>query len=395
MVPLVYQIHAKVFSEKESERLPEHKLWDHAIDLKPDAPKTMRTKIYPMSANEQEELDRFLEDNIHKGYIHPSKSPLASPVFFVKKKDGKLRFIQDYRRLNEHTIKNRYPLPLVTDIVSRLRKSKIFTKMDVRWGYNNVRMKDGDEWKGAFATNRGLFEPLVMFFGLTNSPATFQALMNSIFTDLIASGKVAVYLGDILIFTETLTEHRTIVNDVLARLARHDLYLRPEKCEFERSSIEYLGLVISEGEVRMDPVKIEAVKDWQAPTSLHDLRGFLGFANFYRQFIEGFAKRARPLNDLTQKDVRWNWGTAQQEAFQSLKDAFTSAPILVLWDPSRPTRIEVDASGFATGGTLSQIQEDGLWHPVAYRSASMNPAERNYEIYDREMLAIIEALKDW
>lgn len=290
MVPSVYQGHAKVFSEKESERLPEHKPWDHAIDLKPDAPETMRTKIYPMSPNEQEELDRFLADNLQKGYIRPSKSPLASPVFFVKKKDGKLQFIQDYRRLNEHTVKNRYPLPLVTDIISQLRKSKIFTKMDVQWGYNNIRMKEGDEWKGAFATNRGLFEPLVMFFGLTNSPATFQALMNAIFTDLIASGKVAVYLDDILVFTETLTEHRTIVNEVLARLAKHDLYLRPEKCEFERSSIEYLGLVISEGEVCMDPVKIEAVKEWQAPTSLRDLRGFLGFTNFYRRFIEGFAK---------------------------------------------------------------------------------------------------------
>lgn len=207
MVPEPYRRHAKVFSEKESERLPGHKPWDHAIDLKPDAPETMRTKIYPMSVNEQEELDRFLEENLRKGYIQPSKSPLASPVFFVKKKDGKLRFVQDYRRLNEYTIKNRYPLPLVTDIINRLRRAKYFTKFDVRWGYNNVRIKEGHEWKGAFATNRGLFEPLVMFFGLTNSPATFQALMNSIFADLIAAGKVAVYLDDILIFTDTLEEH--------------------------------------------------------------------------------------------------------------------------------------------------------------------------------------------
>ena len=153
--------------------------------------------------------------------------------------------------------------------------------------------------------------------------------------------------------------------------------------------------MISEGEVWMDPVKVEAVKAWPTPSSLRDLRGFLGFANFYRRFIEGFAKKARPLNDLTRKDIQWNWGTQQQEAFQLLKDAFTSAPILVLWDPTKPTRIEVDASGFATGGTLSQMQDDGLWHPVAFQSASMDPAERNYEIYDREMLAIIEALKDW
>ena len=204
MVPSPYRHHAKVFSEKESERLPEHKPWDHAIDLKPDAPETIRTKIYPMSVNEQEELDRFLEENLRKGYIRPSKSPLSSPVFFVKKKDGKLRFVQDYRKLNEYTVKNRYPLPLVADIVNRLRNAKYFTKCDIRWGYNNIRVKEGHEWKGAFATNRGLFEPLVMFFGLTNSPAMFQALMNSIFADLISAGKVAVYLDDILIFTDTL-----------------------------------------------------------------------------------------------------------------------------------------------------------------------------------------------
>ena len=395
MVPEHYHQHAGVFSEKESERLPEHKPWDHAIDLTPNAPPTMRTKIYPMSANEQEELDRFLSENLRKGYIRPSKSPIASPVFFVKKKDGKLRFVQDYRRLNEYTVKNRYPLPLVADIINGLRNAKYFTKLDVRWGYNNIRVKRGHEWKGAFATNRGLFEPLVMFFGLTNSPATFQALMNAIFSDLIAAGKVAVYLDDILIFTKTLEEHRQIVNEVLKRLADNDLYLRPEKCEFEQESIEYLGLIISEGEVCMDPVKVLAVKEWPTPTCLRDVRGFLGFANFYRRFIKDFAKMARPLNDLTKKDVPWTWGTGQQEAFDALKQAFITAPILRLWDPTRPTRVEVDASGFATGGVLLQQHEDTLWHPVAFRSASMDPAERNYEIYDREMLGIIEALKDW
>lgn len=355
----------------------------------------MRTKIYPMSVNEQEELDRFLEENLRKGYIQPSKSPISSPVFFIKKKDGKLRFIQDYRRLNEFTIKNRYPLPLVADIINQLRHAKYFTKFDVRWGYNNVRIKGGHEWKAAFATNRGLFEPLVMFFGLTNSPATFQALMNSIFSDLIAAGKVAVYLDDILIFTKTLEEHREIVHEVLKRLEQHDLYLRPEKCEFEQESIEYLGLIISEGQVRMDPVKVAAVKEWPIPTCLREVRGFLGFANFYRRFIHNFAHMARPLNDLTKKEVEWTWEDEQQKAFDSLREAFITAPILALWDPARPTRVEVDASGFATGGALMQQGEDGLWHPIAFRSASMDPAERNYEIYDRELLAIIEALKDW
>ncbi|KAJ3533934.1 hypothetical protein NMY22_g7130 [Coprinellus aureogranulatus] len=343
MVPPWYRQHAHVFSEKESERLPEHQLWDHAIDFLPDAPPTLRTKVYPMSPNEQQELIRFLEENLQKGYIRPSKSPLASPVFFVKKKDGKLRFVQDYRKLNEITVKNRYPLPLVSDIINRLQGAKYFSKFDVRWGYNNV----------------------------------------------------AVYLDDILIFTATLEEHREIVNEVLTRLRKHDLYLRPEKCEFEKTEIEYLGLVIREGEIRMDPAKVEAVRNWPIPKNLREVRGFLGFANFYRRFIKDFSKIARPLNDLTKKDTPWTWGPDQQAAFETLRTAFISSPILAIWDPNRPTRIEVDASGYATGGVFLQKLDDGLWHPVAFRSASMQQAERNYEIYDREMLAIIEALKDW
>ena len=395
MVPAQYRQYQRVFSEQESERLPAHRPWDHAIEFLPGAPESLRTKIYPMSPIEQEELDHFIEENLRKGYIQLSKSPMASPVFFVKKKDGKLRFVQDYQRLNEFTVKNRTPLPLISDIVNQLRGAKYFTKFDVRWGYNNVRIKEGDEWKAAFATNRGLFEPTVMFFGLTNSPATFQSLMNLIFADLIAAGKVAVYLDDILIFNSDLAEHRTIVKDVLKRLQDNDLYLRPEKCEFEKTEVEYLGLLISEGMVRMDPVKVTAVKDWSTPKSVRDVRGFLGFANFYRRFIRNFARIARPLNDLTRKNVRFEWGTHQQAAFEELRLAFVSAPILSLWDAEKPTRIEVDASGYATGGVLMQLQEDGAWHPVAYRSASMQPAERNYQIYDREMLAIIEALKDW
>ena len=233
MVPEEYRKYTKVFSEVESQRLPEHQPWDHTIDLKEGAPETLKSKVYPMPINEQEALNQFLDENLAKGYIVPSKSPMASPVFFVKKKDGKLRLIQDYRKVNDITVKNRYPLPLASDIINKLKGAKIFTKFDVRWGYHNVGIKEGDEWKAAFVTNRGLFEPRVMFFGLTNSPATFQALMNAIFADLIAEGKVAVYLDDILIWSSDLPEHRRIVHEVLRHLEEHDLYLRPEKCEFE------------------------------------------------------------------------------------------------------------------------------------------------------------------
>jgi hypothetical protein len=208
--------------------------------------------------------------------------------------------------------------------------------------------------------------------------------MNAIFANLIAKGKVALYLDDILIFTKTLEEHRHLVNEVLQRLRTHDLYLRPEKCEFEKEEIEYLGLVIQEGKIGMDLGKVKAVKEWPVPKNLCEVRGFLGFSNFYRRFIEGFSKTARPLNDLTKKDTPWRWKEEQQKAFEDLRDAFISAPILTLWDPNRPTRIKVDASGYATGGVLLQKLEDGLWHPVAFRSASMQPAARNYEIYDRD-----------
>ena len=258
MVPAQYRDFAKVCSEEESQRLPEHQPWDHAIDLEPDAVKHWKIKSYPMSPAEQEELDKLLTEHVAKGYLVLSKSPMASPVFFIKKKDGKLRLLQDYQRLNKITIKNRYPLPLAADIINRLTKAQYFTKFDVRWGYHNIRIREGDKWKGAIVTNRGLFEPRVMYFGMTNSLATFQALMNSVFADLIAKGQVAVYMDDILIYSQNIKEHCLVVREVLKRLEHYDLYLKPEKCEFEQQSIEYLGMIICPGEVQMDPGKVSA-----------------------------------------------------------------------------------------------------------------------------------------
>jgi len=183
-------------------------------------------------------------------------------VFFIKKKDGLLRLVQDYRALNAVTVKNRYPLPLISKLISQLCGAKYFTKLDVRWGFNNVQIKPGDEWKAAFCTNCGLFEPLVMFFGMTNSPATFQTMMNDIFRTLIAKGIMVVYLDNILIFTRMEEEHKQTVQRVLEVLVEHKLFLRPEKCEFHQKRIEYLGLVISENKVDMDPIKVARVHDW-------------------------------------------------------------------------------------------------------------------------------------
>jgi len=225
--------------------------------------------------------------------------------FFIKKKDGALRLVQDYQMLNDMTVKNKYPLPLISELVNQLCGAKYFTKLDVWWGFNNVQIKEGDEWKAAFQTNRGMFKPLVMFFGLTNSPATFQTMMNDIFTDMISEGIVVVYLDDILIFTKGLDEHRRITHRVLGRLAEHQLYLRPEKCEFEKTQIEYLGLIISENQVEMDPVKVAGVADWPEPSNKREVQSFLGFANFYQWFIKDFSHHARPLFNLTQNDQKW------------------------------------------------------------------------------------------
>jgi hypothetical protein len=290
MVPKEYHKYFKVFSEVDLHCLPQHRPWDHAIDLKLNALETLKSKVYPIPHNEQGAHDKFIEEQLAKGYIVPSKSPMASPVFFVIKKNGELRLIQDYRKLNDITIKNCYLLPLAADIINWLQDAKIFTKFNVHWGYHNVRIRRGDEWKAAFVTNQGLFKPKVMFFGLTNSPTIFHSLMNSIFADLIAQGKVAGYFDDILIWSSTLKEHRKIVHKVLHCLQIYDLYLHPEKCEFEQTKVDYLGLVISHGKVSMDPVKIEAVVNWPIPESLKEVRSFIGFANFYRRFIKDFSK---------------------------------------------------------------------------------------------------------
>jgi len=226
------------------------------------------------------------------------------------------------------TVKNRYLLPLISELVSQLRGARYFTKLDVRWGFNNVHIKPGDEWKAAFRTNHGLFEPLVMFFGMTNSPATFQTMMNDVFRTVIAEGIVVVYLDDILIFTKTEEEHERAVWRVLEILAEHKLFLCPEKCEFHWKQIEYLGLVISENKIAIDPVKVAGVHEWPVPENWTDVQAFIGFVNFYRRFIQDFSTIAQPLFDLTHSDQAWNWGTKEQEAFERLKMAVTTALIL-------------------------------------------------------------------
>jgi len=230
-----------------------------------------------------------VEDQLRKGYIRPSKSPQTSPVFFVGKKDGSKRIVMDYRNLNDQTIKNNYLLLLITELIDNMGSKKVFTKMDLRWGFNNIRIKEGDKWKGAFTTHIGSFEPTVMFFGMTNSPATFQAMMNEILRDLINEGKVAAFVDDVLVGTEAEEGHDEIVEEILKRLEENDLYIKPEKCVWKARKIEFLGVVIGPNGIEMEAEKVDGVLSWSQPKTVKDVRKFLGLANYYRRFIKDFA----------------------------------------------------------------------------------------------------------
>jgi len=294
-----------MFGKVELERMLTRKVWDHAIDLK-EMFKPWKRRIYPLSKNEREEVQNFIEDQLRKRYIRPLKSPQTSPVFFVGKKDRSKQMVMDYHNLNNQTVKNNYLLLLITELIDNMGSKKVFTKMDLRWGFNNIRIKEGDEWKGAFTMYIGSFEPTVMFFGMTNSPVTFQAMMNEILRDLINEEKVAAFVDDVLVETETETEegHNKIVKEILRRLEENDLYIKPEKCIWKVRKIGFLGVVIEPNGVKMEEEKVDGVLSWPEPKNVKDIRKFLGLTNYYRRFIKDFAQVTRPINVLMRKDVK-------------------------------------------------------------------------------------------
>ncbi len=300
----------------------------------------------------------------------------------------------DYHGLNKITKKNRYPLPLISGFLDRLCTGKIFTKLDLRGAYNLLRIYPDDEWKTAFRTCYGHFEYTVVPFGLTNAPVVFQHLMNDIFRDYMDEF-VVVYLDDILIFSKDQEIHDKHVQLVFATLRKHGLYAKLEKCEFDKSSVAFSGYVISPDGIFMDKSKVETIQCWATPSSVKDIQRFLGFANFYRRFIKGYSKIAALLITLTCKDKPFSWNPTAQAAFDTLKMAFTSAPILIHPDLTRPFIVETDASDFALGAILSQFGIDGLLHLVAFYSRKLTSAEINYQVYDKELLAIITAFKQW
>ncbi|QRW23874.1 Retrotransposable element Tf2 protein [Rhizoctonia solani] len=358
-LPPQYHEFAKVFGEEEFKVLPPHREYNIAIDLVLDA-KLSPGPIYGMTDVESKALKQHIDEELATGKICPSTSSAGAPVMFVKKADGSLRLVVDYRKLNDVTHKNVYPLPRQDNLMAKLRHAKIFTKLDLRWGYNNVWIKEGNKWKTAFRTKYGLFKYLVMPFGLTNAPAAFQHFMNDLFRDLI-DVNVVIYLDNILIFSDKPEEHPTHVREVLSRLMRNQLFCKLSKCHFHVTTVDYLGIVISPA----------------------------GFSMDQRSSV------ARPLHHLTKKETPWSWGKPEEDAFQELKNLVTKSLVLIHSNPELPYYLETDASGVAMGAILSQQGLDNRLHPIAYMSKSFSGAEANYDTHNKELLAIIKALEEW
>lgn len=348
--------------------------------------------VYRLSEKELAELKAQLEDLIDRGFITPSTSPYAAPVLFVPKKDGTSRMVIDYRLLNAITIKNRYPLPRIDELMDRLQGAKVFSKIDLASGYHQIKVAEADQHKTAFRTRFGHYEFKVLPFGLTSAPATFMRLMNDTLMPYLDKF-VIVYLDDICIYSKTPEEHLDHVRKVLTLLRQEKLIGKLSKCEFGISSMDFLGHIVSDQGIATDPEKIKSVQSWPTPQNATDVMRFLGLANFYRRFVRDFSKIAAPLSALT-GNVPFVWSPAAQSAFESLKTSLTTAPILVLPDPSKPFILECDASKFAIGQVLCQ-GEGRDRRVIAYESRKMIPAEVNYPVHDQELLSVVHGLRKW
>lgn len=348
---------------------------------------------YRMSPKELDELKAQVQGLLDRGWIRPAHSPFGAPVLFAAKPDGSLRMCIDYRALNALTLKSRYPLPRIDELFDRMQNAHYITCLDLQQGYHQVAIEEDDVPKTAFVTRYGQFEWLVMPFGLCNAPSIFQAMMNE-FLGADMDAFASAYLDDLSIYSTTKTEHVAHVEAVLKKMQARGYRARLSKCRFGRREQELLGFVIGKGCLRPSEKKIKAVQEWPVPSGVHDLRVFLGFTNFYRRFVEGYSHICAPLTGLLQKGVSWNWGDAQQGAFDALKAKLTAAPTLLLPDFEKPFYVVCDASDFAVGATLLQDQGHGL-QPVAYEGRKMTAAEARYITTDKENLALVHALRTW
>lgn len=412
-MPPQYADLADAGSVDDAGGLPDHGPQDLAIDVKEGEVPPCKP-LYNLSAAELEVLRKYIADYLKRGWIRASKSPAGAPILFAKKKDGTLRLCVDYRGLNKITIKNRHPLPLISESLDRLAKAKWYTKLDVRDAYHRLRIKAGDEWKTAFRTRYGHYEYTVMPFGLTNAPAQFQAYINQALQGLVDITCV-VYLDDILVFSDSEEEHTEHVREVLRRLREAKLFVKLSKCEWHKRETEFLGYIITPYGVQVDPDRVKTIQSWPMPRSVRDIRVFIGFMNYYRRFIRGFSRIALPLTRLTAKEPgAAKGGHAQRReesqplllnqeavaAFEQLKGAFLGVPILAHFaQDGRKTKVEVDASGGAISGILSQLvpTRDGKsqWRPIDFFSRKLSSTEFRYDTHDKELLAIVESLEHW
>ncbi|GJT14939.1 putative nucleotidyltransferase, ribonuclease H [Tanacetum coccineum] len=385
-VPIV-QDFPEVFPE-DLPGLPPTRQVEFQIDLVPGAAPVARAP-YRLAPSEMNELSEQLKELSDKGFIRPSSSPWGAPVLFVKKKDGSFRMCIDYRELNKLTVKNRYPLPRIDDLFDQLQGSSVYSKIDLRSGYHQLRVREEDIPKTAFRTRYGHYEFQVMPFGLTNAPAVFMDLMNRVCKPYLDKF-VIVFIDDILIYSKNKQEHEEHLKIILELLKKEELYAKFSKCEFWIPKVQFLGHVIDSEGIHVDPAKIESIKDWASPKSPTEIRQFLGLAGYYRRFIEGFSKIAKPMTKLTQKKVKFEWGDKQEAAFQLLKQKLCSAPILALPEGSEDFIAYCDASKKGLGAVLMQREK-----VISYASRQLKIHEKNYTTHDLELGAVVFALKIW
>ena len=373
--------------------LPPSRAVDHTIDIIPGSEPCSRP-AYRMSADELAALREKLTELSEKGFIRPSISPYGAPVLFVPKKDGGLHFCVDWRMLNQQTVKNSYPLPRIDDLLDQLHGSTCYSKIDLNSAYYQVRIKEEDIHKTAFRTKYGLYEFTVLGMGLCNAPATFMRLMNDVLRPFLDKF-VLCFLDDILIFSKTPEEHVEHVRLVLDALQQNELYAAPKKCAFGKTKVDFLGHVVSKDGITLEDKKVHLLQEWPRPKTVGDLRSFLGLANYYRQFVRSFSQIAAPLTELTKRSSSLSWGEVEQSAFEALKNALTSHPVLQPPNPEAPFFLHTDASDYATGAALMQKDSEGREYAVAYESKRLHGPEVRYTTHEKEQLSVVRALKHW
>ncbi|GJS71411.1 putative CCCH-type zinc finger family protein [Tanacetum coccineum] len=386
VLPLVNDF-SDIFPDDIPAGLPLMREIQHCIDFVPGA-SIPNKPAYRMNPKEFAELQRQVTELLEKGLIRESMSPCAVPALLVPKPNGTFRMCIDSRAVNKITIKYRFPIPRFDDLLDHLHGAQIFSKIDLRSGYHQIRMRTGDEWKTAFKTRDGLYEWMVMPFGLSNAPSTFMRLMNHIFKPFIGRC-VVVYFDDILVFSKTLELHLHHLRQIFTVLRDQKLYANKTKCHFLSQEVLFLGYLVSGNGIRMDHTKVEAITTWPTPTSLHDIRSFHGLASFYRRFIRNFSTLVAPITDCL-KGSKFVWSAASQAAFERLKTTVTEAPVLALPNFDHVFQVECDASGLGIGGVLSQLNR-----PIAFFSEKFNDTRRRYSTYDKEFYAIVRSLEYW